>query len=440
MKPMIKIDFHKVKKVHFIGIGGIGMSALARMMCASGKEVSGSDRDETSIIEQLKAEGVRIAVGNDGENIPPDVDAVIYTIAIPEDNSELKRARSLNVPIISYPEMLGIVSRDKYTIAISGTHGKTTTTAMVGKILKDAGLDPTIIVGSLLKDGGTNFVGGKSEYFVVEACEYKRSFLHLNPNILVITNIDNDHLDYYKDLKDIQNTFQELAHKVPKDGFVVANPHDLSVVPALAGIGAKIVDYTAQEADGISLQVKGAHNVLNAEAALAVACATSLDISREVALKALRDFEGTWRRFEYKGKMETGAVLYDDYAHHPTEIKATLRAAREQFPDEKIIVAFQPHLYSRTKLLIDEFAGSFADADEVIVAPVYAAREEYIPGADSHTLAEKIKKHRVSSVSYEDTGSIVSHIKMCAKSGDIVFTMGAGDIYKISEKLLITHS
>jgi len=387
MKDKIAI----AKKIYFIGIGGIGMSALARMMLSYGKEVTGSDQEESLITKDLETKGAHIFIGQKEENLASDIDVVIYTIAIKNDNPELKKAHSLNIPVFSYPEALGVVSEDMFTIAVSGTHGKTTTTAMIGKILSDAKKEPTIIVGSLLKDGNTNFVEGKSDIFVVEACEYKRSFLQLHPNILVITNIDNDHLDYYKDLNDIQSAFAELAQKVPKEGYVITNPRDSSIAPVLKDVSAQVIDYTEEKDDSFNLNVPGAYNILNAKAAFAVS--NILNIPREDALDALSQFNGTWRRFEFKRKTSYGVLVYDDYAHHPTEIKAVLKAARELFSDKKIIAIFQPHLYSRTKLLLNEFAESFKDADEVLIAPIYAAREKKIRGVNSDILAQKIKEN-----------------------------------------------
>ena len=327
------INFKEWKKIHFIGIGGIGTSAVARMMLLSGKSVTGSDTEETPITDGLKKEGAKILIGHKEEHITSDMDAVLYTIAVKDDNPELKKARSFNIPTFSYPEALGLISKGMFTIAVSGTHGKTTTTAMIGKILKDADRSPTIIVGSILVDGGTNFVPGTSDILVVEACEYSRSFLHLNPNILVITNIDSDHLDYYRDLQDIQSAFGELAQKVPKDGYIVTNPHDASVAPAIKEARGQVIDYTSHDMTDVHLRVPGEHNILNAQAALATA--EILKIPRDTAIASLSNFKGTWRRFEYKGKIKNDALIYDDYAHHPVEIKATLKAARESFPGKR---------------------------------------------------------------------------------------------------------
>ncbi len=427
------INFKEWKKIHFIGIGGIGMSAMARMMLSSSKTVTGSDTEETPITDGLKEEGVKILIGHEEDHITPDTDAVLYTIAVKDDNPELKKARSLNIPTFSYPEALGLISKGLFTIAVSGTHGKTTTTAMIGKILKDADYSPTIIVGSILVDGGTNFVSGTSDILIVEACEYNRSFLHLNPNILVITNIDNDHLDYYRDLQDIQSAFKELAQKVPKDGYIVTNPHNASITPVLGEVNGQVIDYTSHNMTGVHLRVPGEHNVLNAQAALAVA--EVLGTNSSTSLKALNEFKGTWRRFEYKGKIKNDALIYDDYAHHPVEIKATLKAARESFPNKRLTVIFQPHLYSRTKLLLDEFAVSFSDADRVIIAPIYAAREDKIPDINSEILAEKIKAYNPNTIALNTFQEIQEHMIEHAKKDDVIFTIGAGDIYKVAEQL-----
>lgn len=413
-------------KVHFIGIGGIGVSAIARMMLGEGNPpvggVSGSDASPSPITAELTKLGAKIFVGQKAENISADCDLVIHTIAIPETNPELRRARELGIKTQTYPEFLGQLSREKFTIAVAGTHGKTTTTAMIAKILLDAGFDPTVIVGSLLKETQSNFIAGKSKYLVVEACEYRRSFLNLWPQILVITNIDNDHLDYYLDMSDIHKAFAELAAKVPADGKVIT-AKEYEQVP---------VDF--------KLKVPGAHNVQNAQAALAVA--TAVGIERSLAVKALEEFAGTWRRFEFKGKTPStslgagGVLVYDDYAHHPTAIRATLKAARELAGEKKVIVVFQPHLYSRTKHSFADFATSFGDANLVIVAPIYAAREPFDPSVDSEKLAEAINQQSQNAIYLANFTEMKQKILATAKADDLVFTMGAGDIYHLADDLL----
>lgn len=430
---MKQSEFKKIKKVHCVGIGGIGISALAAMMLMSGKKVSGSDDEETPIIDELRKKGAHIFKGHHKENILPETELVIYTIAIKRENPELEEARARGIKILSYPQALGVVSQEKFTIAIAGTHGKTTTTAMLGKIVSDAGLSPTIIIGSFLKDEGSNFISGKSEIFIVEACEYKRSFLHLSPDILVITNIDNDHLDYYGDLRGVQKGFSELVDKMGSGNCIITNPTNSHIAPVLKNATSKIIDYTLYNGSELHLKLPGEHNIQNAKAALAVT--EILNISLVKALSSLNQFNGTCRRFELKGKMLNGALVYDDYAHHPTEIKATLKASKEFFSDRRIVVVFQPHLYSRTQLLIDEFATSFDDADEVLIAPIYSAREDD-QGMDVWLLAEKIRVHNSQTTPFYNIDDIEAHLLSHTKGNDVIITMGAGDIYTLGEKLI----
>ncbi len=434
-----------IKKAHFIGIGGIGVSAVARMMLLRGASVSGSDRSASVITDRLASFGAHIVIEHNAKNLPDGADIVVYSPAVPESNHELALALERGIPTYSYPEMLGEISRGMRTIAVSGTHGKTTTTAMIAEILISAQKSPTVIVGSLLKSG-TNFVHGESDIFVVEACEYKRSFLNLSPEILVITNIDNDHLDYYKDIADIQSAFHELAMKVSATGFIVADMSNENTLQALAGVSATIVDYSLGGSLGgptakLKLLVHGEHNIKNAKAALAVAWL--LEVEESTALEALAGFQGTWRRQELKGETTDGAIVYDDYAHHPTEIRATLQGFRAKFPTERIRVVFQPHLYSRTKLLLSEFSESFVDANEVIVAPIYAARETPDPEVSAEILAQAIADHqkvaglRVWAMS--DFLAIETYLRDTIQKGDIIITMGAGDVNKVGEALLVNH-
>src|SRR3989344_4689441 len=437
---MTFLDLDKIKKVHFVGIGGIGISAIARMMLLEGKEVSGSDRELSSVTEELSKLGARIYDKHSDSNILSDIDLVVYSIAVPEDNPELKVALSFSIPLMSYPEILGLVSKNKYTIAVSGTHGKTTTTAMIAKVFVEAKKDPTVIVGSFLKDKKSNFIAGKSRYFVVEACEYRRSFLNLSPRILVITNIDNDHLDYYGDLDGVVKAFREFAEKLTADDFLVCNASDKNIKQILPNLRCEIVDYAEVSKNlvsKLSLKIPGKHNVENAKAVLAVS--NILGINGDIAVSALNDFSGTWRRFEYKGKTASGAFVYDDYGHHPTEIKATLQGAREMFKENKIIVVFQPHLYSRTKILLDDFAKSFYLANEVILAPIYAARETSDPMISSEILAKEISKNnaitRVKSMN--NFREIEAYLLSELKKDDVLITMGAGEANKISDKLVL---
>lgn len=427
-----------MKKIHFIGIGGIGVSAMARMMLHDGNQVTGSDKSESEITTMLEQIGVKVFYGQKAENISADTNLVVYTVAITEDNPELVQAKKLGIETMTYPQFLGSVSKGKFTIAISGTHGKTTTTGMVAKILIDAGLDPTVIIGSLVKDENgnlTNFIPGKSKYLVIEACEYKRSFLNYYPQILVVTNIDNDHLDYYKDVADIQSAFNELAKRISQDGFIVTDKNNSAVIPVLEGVEAKVINYSLYSNLPMALKVPGVHNKKNAAAAFAVATALGLD--PKAIQTSLENFAGTWRRFEYKGETRNGARVYDDYGHHPTEIKATLQGARELYPRERLIVAFQPHLYSRTKLLLEDFAKAFEQADEVVLAPIYASREIDDGSISSEILAKKISENGAFAKSLPSLKDVENYLAGQSKKGDVIVVLGAGDIYKIAENIVV---
>ena len=436
------LDLSKIKHVHFIGIGGIGISAVARMMLHDGKIVTGQDMQDGEIVQELKKLGIDIKIGQSFENIPKDADLIVYTIAIDNYDPELasKIKNQTEIPVRSYPQMLDILSRDKYIIAISGTHGKTTTTAMIAQILRDNKKDPTVIVGSLLIGERSNFFAGKSKYLVVEACEYRRSFLNINPKILVITNIDADHLDYYKDIEDIKSAFHELAMKVPADGFVVCNPDDENIADVIKGVKAKIVNYHDFFNKDLKLKIPGLHN--KKDAACASAVADLIGIKKEDINKALSLFSGTWRRFEHKGEIPSGAKVYDDYAHHPTEISSTLEAFREIYPKEdkwKITVVFQPHLFSRTKLLLNDFAKSFGGADRVLILPIYYAREENDGTISSEILSNEINKYENSDISkafdnFEDVEKELKNTSLDRK--DIIVTMGAGEAFKVGDKIL----
>ena len=420
--------------VYFAGIGGIGISAIARMMLGEGKIVTGSDRSPSPITDELTKLGAIIFFDHRAEHIRPNTELVVYSIALADDNPELIEARHRGIPMKSYPEMLGEISRAKFTIAVSGTHGKTTTTAMLAKIFIKAGLDPTVIVGSILFDAGSNFILGKSRYFIVEACEYKRSFLNLAPQILIVTNIDNDHLDYYCDLADIQSAFAELAAKLPSTGALICKAADPFSAPLIKATKARVIDYELFGSPIPKLTVPGKHNIKNAEAARAVS--SVLEINPALALEALEQFSGTWRRFEYKGKAKNNALIYDDYAHHPSEIQATLSAGRQLFPDKKIYAVFQPYLYSRTRLLFNDFAVSFKEADEVVVAPIYAAREPADPAVSSEQLTRAIAGQGVSARYFTDFFAIARFLLKATGPNDLILFLGAGDIYRLADLLV----
>lgn len=457
---MDKNILQKGLKIHFIGIGGISMSGLARILINDGCIVSGSDMNESHITRQLEEFGAKIYIGHSSENIT-DQELVVYTAAVKEDNPEFIRAKELGITIIDRAELLGtIMKRYSSPIAVSGTHGKTSTTGMLSQIFIDAHTDPTITIGGELDviDGNLR-VGGK-DVFIAEACEYHRSFLKFFPKITVISNIEADHLDFFRDLDDIIDTFRSLALLTPDDGIIVANADDKNVERALSGVDKKIVtfsvnsdsDYKAYDisydsADRcvfkimkngepyseISLSVQGTHNVYNALAAFAVA--DRCGISKEVCASALKAFTGAHRRFERKG-MYNGALIVDDYAHHPSEIKTTLDAATKM-GYEKIWCVFQPHTYTRTKTLFHDFVNVFKESGvNVIITDIYAAREKDTGIVSARELSDAIG----SSVYMHTFDDVLSYLKENVKSGHIVITMGAGNVYKIGENLLKENS
>ncbi len=429
------LDLSKIKKVFFVGVGGIGISAIARMMLLEGKEVFGSDMSEGQITHELIEHGAKISFGQSFELIPKDADLIVYTTAIKHyDPKLMEQIFNSGITAKSYPEMLSVVTDGKYTIAVSGTHGKTTTTAMIAKILMDADKDPSVIVGSLLKEHKSNLIVGKSEYFVVEACEYERSFLNIKPKILVITNIEADHLDYYKDIEDIKKAFSEM---VLQTGDVVVCSTEIIEQLGLEKSGLKIIDYIKYLDSVPSMKVPGKHNRIDAAAAMAVS--SIIGITEDSAQKSLSNFQGTWRRLELKGTTNKGVIVYDDYAHHPTEIKASLQALRELYKkgEKKITVLFQPHLYSRTKALFEEFTTAFNEADNVYLLPIFFAREEPDPTISSEILANAISKNVANTRSFSSFEEAEQFFhKLSLTEGDIFVTMGAGQAYKVGDNLM----
>ena len=462
---MYKIDFKNPVHVYFIGIGGISMSGLAQILIKEGFKISGSDYKESAMTRALESQQVKINYGQRAENISSadKIDVVVYTAAVHPDNPEFAAAKEAGIPMLTRAELLGqIMKQYALPVAISGTHGKTTTTSMVSKILLEADTDPTLSIGGVFKDIGGNIRVGQSEYFVTEACEYTNSFLSFFPKISVISNIDADHLDFFKDLEDIRHSFRKFAELLPADGTLVISgdienvdeiTHDLPCTIVTYGSSDKFDYYptdivydehgnpsfTAHLPMGKELKIKlavpGIHNVYNALAAIAVS--TVLNIEDKHIVSGLSLFGGTSRRFEYKGEI-SGVTIIDDYAHHPTEIKATLTAAKN-YPHEKIWCVFQPHTYTRTKALLDEFAEALSIADHVVLADIYAAREKDDLGISSRTLADKIVSlgHECN---YFPTLSNFNEIEKfllqnCTK-GDLLITMGAGDVVKIGDELL----
>lgn len=424
-------------RIHFIGIGGIGVSALAQYYLEKGHKISGSDLTASEITDFLQNKGIDIIIGNKAEHISKDIDLVVYSPAVRPDNPELIKAKSYKIKATTYPKALGEFTKDYYTIAISGSHGKSTTTAMVGLILARAGLDPTVIVGTKLKEfGGSNFRIGKSRYLVIEACEYDGSFLNYHPKVIVVTNVDKEHLDYFKTFNNVKKAFGEFIMKLPEDGFLVANKDDKNTPKfATANFGVTYYSIKQKEAKKLKLQIPGKHNVSNALAALSVA--RILGIKDTISFKTLSEYKGSWRRFEIiKNKPYT---LISDYGHHPNEVSATLRATREKYPKKKIWCIFQPHQYQRTYYLLKDFIKVFklARINNIIITDIYdvAGREEQKINKkiSSEILVKKIAR---KNVQYMSLILAKNFIKENIKNGDVLIIMGAGDIYKLADEFL----
>ena len=450
--------FKNIKKVHFVGIGGIGMSGIAEILWNQGFEISGSDKSLSEVTDRLEKLGIKIYEGHSADNLK-DVDVLVYSSAVTPDNPEVKAAVERKIPVIKRSEMLAETMRMKYGIGIAGTHGKTTTTSMVGLTLTEGGIDPTIIVGGKLSSlGGTNARLGNGDFIVVEADEFDRSFLKLTPTIAALTTLESDHLDTYKDLDDIKSAFVEFASKVPFYGFVVLCLDEPALQDIIPQINKKIITYgTTAQADvraiditqdkfltsysvkyfgkdlgKITLKVPGEHNVKNS--LVAVIIGTELGIDFNIIKKALESFTGVYRRFEVKYNEEI--LVVDDYAHHPTETSATLKAIRAGW-DRRLVAVFQPHLYSRTRDFYQEFGRSFLNSDVFVCTDVYPAREEPIPGITGELIAEATRKFGHKNVHYiADKKNIPAFLNEIKKESDIIITMGAGDIWKFGEQFV----
>ena len=423
-----------MKKIHLVGIGGIGISALAQLLHHDGYTVSGTnDSESPETLDRVRELGIPVQVGADIEKVDADTDLIVYSAAWETRAPEFMNAlKARGIPMKSYFEMLGDVSKGKRTVAVSGTHGKTTTTAMLARILRDAGASPTAVVGSVVREFDSNYLPGESDLFVVESCEYRRHFLNLSPEILVVTNIEFDHSDYFKDLADVQSAFRTFMEKVPQGGAIVTNPHDPNIAPLLEGLTVPVIDYTLETIP--ELRIPGEHNRMNARAAAAASRLAYPGITDESITESLAAFEGTWRRFEYRGTTVRGAEVYDDYAHHPTAIKKTIQAARER-TSGKLFIAFHPHTYSRTRDLFEEFTTAFEGADKVIIAPIFAAREP----DDGETTSEKLAAHIKETGIDASAGTFDEIEALLAREpgeGDLVITMGAGDIYQVANTLV----
>ncbi|MBP3197427.1 MAG: UDP-N-acetylmuramate--L-alanine ligase [Butyrivibrio sp.] len=462
---MYNIDFKKPVHVYFMGIGGISMSGLAQILIEENFKVSGSDNKESEMTSALEKKGVKIFYGQKAENIftASPIDVVVYTAAVHPDNPEFIAAKEAGIPMLTRAELLGQVMKEyDIPVAISGTHGKTTTTSMLSKILLEADTDPTLSIGGIFKDIGGNIRVGKSEYFVTEACEYTNSFLSFFPKISVISNIDADHLDFFKDLDDIRHSFRKFAQLLPQDGTLVINGDIDNIEEITDSLPCTVITYGSKESfdyypsniiyddhgnasftahlkDGSTLDIKlavpGIHNVYNALAAIAVSNVLSID--HEHIKTGLSLFGGTSRRFEYKGEVG-GVTIIDDYAHHPTEIMATLKAAGN-YPHNKIWCVFQPHTFTRTKALMNEFAEALSLADHVVLADIYAAREKDNLGISSKTLRDKIVENGHECHYFptlQNFNEIEKFLLQNCTKGDLLITMGAGDVVKIGEELL----
>lgn len=457
---MYQIDFNHPISVYFIGIGGISMSGLAEVLLSRGFTVSGSDRTRSHLTELLEQKGAVIHYGQRAENITPDLDLVVYTAAISKDNPEWVAMEQLQIPALSRAQLLGEIMRNyELPIAISGTHGKTTTTSMVSEILLHADTDPTLSIGGILRSIDGNIRVGNSEYFVTEACEYTNSFLEFNPKISIILNIEEDHLDFFKDLKEIRDSFHRFACLLPADGKLIINQEIERIEEITAGIACPYITYgfspdcdyyatdivynelgypsfvlhSKDQADSIvTLSVPGRHNVSNAMSAIAFS--DSVGIDRDTSIAALHHFNGTERRFEKKGEV-AGITIIDDYAHHPTEIEATLQAAAN-YPHKTLWCVFQPHTYTRTKAFLPEFAKVLSMADRVVLADIYAAREKDTLGISSMDLCEAIRKEGTTCDYFPSFDEIENFLLENCSQGDLLITMGAGDIVKVGERLL----
>lgn len=458
---MYQIDFNKKEHVHFTGIGGISMSALAEILISKGFTVSGSDSKESELTIRLKKLGADIVYGQSAENITKDIDVVVYTAAVKADNPELVAAKEYSIPTLTRAQLLGEIMKNYPTaIGVSGTHGKTTTTSMISQILLDSNTDPTILVGGMFKPINGNARVGHSDVFITEACEYTNSFLSFYPSVAIILNVREDHMDFFKDIDDIRNSFHRFARLVPDNGSVIINSaiddydyftNDLKcnvitfgLDPAKSMYSAESIKYNefaCPEYDlvingvksvHIELKVPGEHNILNSLAAIAAACNMGIDVDNIAA--SLSKYSGTDRRFQYKGKVN-GFTVIDDYAHHPDEIRATLTAARN-YPHKNLWCIFQPHTFTRTKAFMSDFAKSLSLADKVILADIYPARETDNLGISSETLLNELKSLGTEAYYFHSFDEIKEFaIKNCI-NGDLLITMGAGDVVLIGDELI----
>lgn len=457
---MYQIDFSNPIHIHFIGIGGISMSGLAEILLTEGFTVSGSDMHRSPLTETLEQKGITVSYRQTPANLTDDIDLIVHTAAIGAGNPELSAAVEKGIPCLTRAQLLGQMMRNyKMSVAVSGTHGKTTTTSMIAEILLKADTDPTLSIGGILRSIGGNIRIGKSDYFVTEACEYTNSFLEFFPKIGIILNIEEDHLDFFHGIDEIRDSFHRFAALLPEDGTLIVNGTIDSLETVIKELPCRIItfgddpsfDYSFDhltfddaacpaftlhtrggQTRTVTLSVPGEHNVYNALAALALS--DLLGLPTDTVLDALRDFHGTDRRFEYKGQIG-GVTVIDDYAHHPTEITATLQAA-QNYPHNTLWCVFQPHTYSRTKAFLPEFAQALALADRVVLADIYAAREKDTLGVSSRMLQDEIRRLGKECAYFPSFDEIENFLLENCSGGDLLITMGAGDVVKIGENLL----
>ncbi len=457
---MYKIDFKTPVHIHFTGIGGISMSGLAEILAKKHFTVSGSDVHETALTKHLAQMGIPVSCTQKAENVREDTSLLVYTAAVRDDNPELVRARELGIPTMSRARLLGQIM-DNYpdSIAVAGTHGKTTTTSMISQLLLAADADPTITVGGILKALDGNLRVGHSGVFLSEACEYTNSFLHFYPKYSIILNVEAEHLDFFKDIQDIRNSFRRFAENTREDGALIINGEIEQYTAVTGQTKARLITFGTTDACDfypaditfsdsacasftvmhhgralmkISLNVPGMHNVTNALSAIALAL--ELGIPEQAIVEGLASFHGADRRFQYKGCIN-GVTVIDDYAHHPTEIRATLTAAAS-YPHRRLVLAFQPHTYSRTKAFLDDFADVLSMADVVVLADIYAAREKNTYGISSSDLLDRLKKKGTECFYFPSFQEIESFLSEKCVNGDLLITMGAGDIVTVGESLL----
>jgi UDP-N-acetylmuramate--alanine ligase len=427
-------------KIYCSGIGGIGLSAYAAYQAASGHTVMGSDRADSPLLDDLRSQGIEIFLDQSGTHIPSDCNLFVYSEAIPADAPERVRARDFGIPSQSYFHALGELSQPSFVIAVCGTHGKSSTTAMVAKMLIDAGKDPSVIVGTKMKEldpssgSGRNWRKGGSDIFVVEACEYRRSFHYLSPDIALMTNVDGDHFDAFSSIDEYQEAFITFLKRLPGEGAVITHGLDEDCAMVAQESGKRVID-----ADGIKtvkVGVPGDH--MKANARLVLALAKHLHIDQAVAKKSLAEFHGTWRRMEVKGELPNGATVIDDYAHHPVEIRATLSATKEAYPERRIVAVFQPHTHDRTQKLYNEFCNAFGDAALVIIPDIYVARsdiETQIIDVDSF-VADIANRSGCECLNGSGLDNTLTLLQSRMQPGDVIIVMGAGTVTKLADRLL----